>query len=471
MLPLVEFPELVEHYAPEFQDVFSAEAFIEFKRYISGLIVSENKTIEGINRLMVVESRNQTSLNRLLAQSPFSLDGLNRRRLRMLARSPGTRMKAKGVLSMDDTLLTHYGHHFEQIALLYDHVNESYRWSHNLVTMHYSDDETDYPVLFQLWKPVELAKLEAGMREAGVPIKASKEALKESAPAKWRSYLIGVWNRRRQQYPAIQSLYKTKLDMALAMVKQWSEAHREQKWPVTFDSWYTQPDFCHSLDQELHVPYVGTLEEDDELILKDGKKTVGCFAAQLKQEHLTAVERGGAPVFQPITIKFKGDKETYYSYCQTHRVKNYGKQRLVINHRQADLTDNPTYFISNRLRWQAKGITRIRRHRWPVEVYHQEGKAEGLDQYQMRSFSAIERHIALVAVTYSMLRAAQHDTRLRHRLQRQLEVTLEGHPAAWRRATQAQCLWSLALFISTGLAQGHSLDSLMGPLIQATCSG
>jgi hypothetical protein len=471
MIPLVEFPELVEHYAPEFQDVFSAEAYIEFKRYISGLIVSENKTIDGINRLMVVESRNQTSLNRLLAQSPFSLDGLNRRRLRMLARSPGTQMKAKGVLSIDDTLLTHYGNHFDQIAMLYDHVNESYRWSHNLVTMHYSDDETDYPVLFQLWKPVELAKLEAGMREAGVPIKASKEALKESAPTKWRSYLIGVWNRRRQQYPAIQGLYKTKLDMAHAMVKQWSKAHPEQKRPVTFDSWYTQPDFCRCLDRELQVPYVGTLEEDNELILKDGKKTVGCFAGQLKQEHLDAVDTGGAPVFQPITIGFKGDKETYYSYCQTHRVKHYGKQRLVINHRQADLTDNPTYFISNRLRWQAKGITRIRRHRWPVEVYHQEGKAEGLDQYQMRSFSAIERHIALVAVTYSMLRAAQHDSRLRHRLQRQLEVTLEGQPAAWRRATQAQCLWSLALFISSGLAQGHSLDSLMRPLIQATCSG
>ena len=261
------------------------------------------------------------------------------------------------------------------------------------------------------------------------------------------------------------------LDMAQAMVKEWTKAHPEQRWPVTFDTWYTQPDFCRYLEQELQVPYVGTLEKGDELILKDGKKSVGCFAAQLKQEHLAALKAGGAPVFEPITLKYKGDKETYYTYCKTHRVKNYGKQRLVINHRQADLTDNPTYFISNRLRWQAKGITRIRRHRWPVEVYHQEGKAEGLDQYQMRSFSAIERHIALVAVTYSMLRAAQHDTCLRHRLQRQLQVALEDHPAAWRRATQAQSLWTLALFISTGLAQGHSLDSLMRPLIQATCSG
>ncbi len=52
MFPLVEFPELVRHYAPFFQDVFSAEAFVECERYISGLIVSENKTVDGI-----IESR------------------------------------------------------------------------------------------------------------------------------------------------------------------------------------------------------------------------------------------------------------------------------------------------------------------------------------------------------------------------------------------------------------------------------
>jgi len=64
MFPLVEFPELVQHYARYFEKVFSAEAFMQFKRYLSGLIVSENKTIEGINRLLVLESRNQSSLNR-----------------------------------------------------------------------------------------------------------------------------------------------------------------------------------------------------------------------------------------------------------------------------------------------------------------------------------------------------------------------------------------------------------------------
>ena len=206
MLPLVEFPELVQHYAPFFKDVFSAEALIEFERYVSGLIVSENKTVDGINRLFVVESRNQSSLNRLLTESPFSLESLNQARLDLLASLPGTQMKPKGVFSVDDTLLTHYGQDFEQIAKLFDHVSGSYVWAHNLVTIHYSDDETDYPVVFQLWEPVDLEKLEQGIRAAGITLKASKEALKETDPQKWRGYLLGVWRRRQKRHPELCEL-------------------------------------------------------------------------------------------------------------------------------------------------------------------------------------------------------------------------------------------------------------------------
>jgi hypothetical protein len=38
---------------------------------------------------------------------------------------------------------------------------------------------------------------------------------------------------------------------------------------------------------------------------------------------------------------------------------------------------------------------------------------------------------------------------------------------ARRRASQAQSLWSLALFISAGLSQGQTLHALMTPLLQA----
>ena len=78
MFPRVEFPEWVQHYAPFFNDVFSAQAWVEFERYSSGLIVSENKTVEGMKRWFVQASRNPSSLNRLLKESLFSLANLSR---------------------------------------------------------------------------------------------------------------------------------------------------------------------------------------------------------------------------------------------------------------------------------------------------------------------------------------------------------------------------------------------------------
>ena len=141
----------------------------------------------------------------------------------------------------------------------------------------------------------------------------------------------------------------------------------------------------------------------------------------------------------------------------------------MINFNQPDLSDSPSFYNSNRLYWQSVGITRIRRHRWPVEVYHEEGKAEGLDKYQVRDFRAISRHIGLVAVAYSLLRATPHDEALLHKLQRQLEMDLEGSTPFWRRATQAQSLWALACFINAGLTQGQSLRELMAPLLAAVC--
>ena len=118
---------------------------------------------------------------------------------------------------------------------------------------------------------------------------------------------------------------------------------------MTFDNWFTQPAFCRFLDQTLKLPYVGTLAETDKVNLKTGQTYLKDFADQLKNEHLQAMQNQGKPVFQKITIPYKGERETYYSYCNTHHIHNFGKQRLVINYRQADLSDNPIFFISNRL--------------------------------------------------------------------------------------------------------------------------
>ncbi len=87
-------------------------------------------------------------------------------------------------------------------------------------------------------------KLEQGLRAAQVPLKASKEALKESDPAKWRGYLLGVWRRRQKRHPELRELYDSKLIIAQKLLEQWVTTHPDPKLPVTFDNWFTQPAFC-----------------------------------------------------------------------------------------------------------------------------------------------------------------------------------------------------------------------------------
>lgn len=467
MIPLVEIPEIVRHYAAYFEPVFFPKAFQQFQRYVSGLILSENKTVDGINRIFVIDTRNQSSLNRLLQDSPFSVTEVQQARWNLLQDLPGCAIKPKkGVLSLDDTLLIHYGQQFEKIAKLFDHVSGAYVWAHNLVNLHYSDEETDYPIDFQLWEPADVETLEAGLLAAGLKLRQGKYALKQDDPKKWRQYLVGVW-QRNQQKQSVQQIYKSKLLIGQDLIQNFFTQHPEfkPKIPVTFDTWYTQPEFCAFLDQKLKVAYVGTMKSTDEIVVEKGTLPLGEFDAALRGRHQQALKENKKPLFKPITINYKGEKETYYSYCHTHRIKGFGRLRLVINHEKEDLSDTPTFFICNRKKWQAEGITRIRRHRWPVEVYHEEGKADGLSQYQVRSFEAIEKHIALVSVTYSLLRAAQHDSALVRKLHRNVHTTLEGSAGVCRRNTKAQALWALACFIQTALAQGHTLKDVMQPIL------
>jgi len=53
-------------------------------------------------------------------------------------------------------------------------------------------------------------------------------------------------------------------------------------------------------------------------------------------------------------------------------------------------------------------------------------KLRGWTPYQVRNFLAISRHIGLVAIAYSLLRAAPHDESLLQKLQRKLELSPRG---------------------------------------------
>ena len=151
-VPVLEYPQGIEQVSQEFVDRLSESQLEYFKKYLTGLTCSVNKTISGINRLFVFDQRNQSSFNRFFTASRWDKSEINRGRLELLQREPHTRPKKKGVVIIDDTHNEKYGQQFEMIAKLYDHSRGYYHWAHDLVTAHYSDEKTDYPLGFRTYE-------------------------------------------------------------------------------------------------------------------------------------------------------------------------------------------------------------------------------------------------------------------------------------------------------------------------------
>ncbi len=470
---LVKCPEIVEQYSPSYEDLFSVEGYRYFRRYISGLLVSENKTLEAINRLFIIEKRNQSSFNRFVNGQHFDIEMINKRRLAFMQQNEGTCFKTlstnQGVLSLDDTLLSHYGSHMEHIYNLYDHVHKHYTLAHNLVSLYYSDDQTDYPVFQDLWIPADWESIALKMKDLGIHINEQKWEQRQSNPQKWRNYMRDRFRDYKEKHPDLKVLYDTKLDIGLSLLRQFGKQYPNVNLPVAMDSGYTAADLCQAIDQELNMTYVGSLADYQIVVLSGGEEvTLADFTKRLIEQHKQHKnpENTVEPKFFKTSVHYKGRTDTFYAYCANHKLKGYSKkQRLVISFKEKDLTDVPRYSISNRLNWFASQILRVRRHRWPVETYHQEGKEEGLDKYQLRDFGAIKTHIAFVSIAYSMLKYAKHDPKLLSMLRQRLDTEPIGSLPFLRKIVQADCIVHLIEFIFLNYQLGKSIQDITAQIV------
>ena len=93
MLPIVQFPRIVEQQAAWFDPVFTTdEQRKHFREYVTGLIAGDKVTVTAINNLFLGHN-DQSALNKFLTLSEWDEADLNRRRVQMelarLASPPG----------------------------------------------------------------------------------------------------------------------------------------------------------------------------------------------------------------------------------------------------------------------------------------------------------------------------------------------------------------------------------------------
>jgi SRSO17 transposase len=83
MLPILDFPSIVTHYAAHFDPLFAnTQQQQHFREYVSGLILADKATVEAINSLFVT-SNDQSALNKFLTHAPWDEEALNRHRLQL----------------------------------------------------------------------------------------------------------------------------------------------------------------------------------------------------------------------------------------------------------------------------------------------------------------------------------------------------------------------------------------------------
>ncbi len=324
--------------------------------------------------------------------------------LALLQAEEHTHTKTSGVVIVDDTHNEKYGEKFEKVAKLYDHSKGCYHFAHDLVTSHYSDEKTDYPLHFYAYEQMNIAHALSLLDNAGVTY--DNEKLRSYRPSIQRTK---IWKLLKKH--AIEHPFLDKNDQACQLIDHAIEYGCEG--PFVFDTWFTVPKVTQHIDGTGRR-YVGQVKSSRTVLLKEGWQSIGEWTEQLLKNHNDPEHPKYHQVFRKTCFVFKGQKKTYWTFTKVIRVSKLGKQRIVISCKTDKLSGHAKRYVSNNRQASAGEILRIGRHRWPIEPFYEVSKGFlGLDSYELRDFTSVEKHWALVFFAYTIIKLQNPDCLMR----------------------------------------------------------
>lgn len=341
-MPVVaDIPEEFEKALESFRPHFGAPAFEHFKRYVLGLIVSENLTVEGINRIFI-QAGHSSALNRFLTAGIWKQQDVNDARIDIL-RTQGD-LGGKGWLAIDDTLTHKTGKKMEGVGIFWDHSEKRYVLAHNIVTTEFVNLKGDsHPLDFRLYLKEELCS------EKGIP-------------------------------------FKTKIELAQEMVED-ALQHGLDIQGALFDNWFASKDFIKFL-QSKGLHWVTRLKSDRNIKIKGRYVAISEFAGTLPRES-----------FRKVQI---GDR-IYQVFSKAVDLKGVGQTRILISYDNEEFSGSPAYFATDQIRWEGTRILKTYAKRWNIETFFRDSKQNlGLEDYQLRDLRGIKRHWYLIFLAYSL---------------------------------------------------------------------
>jgi hypothetical protein len=447
MVPLVGVPETIRRGLAPYREVFCrAEGFEHISRYVTGLILSPNKTLQGIYDRQVWEpgvSHSRRAMHEAVFEAGWAADALLPHHRALIAGAH--RGCGREVISLDWT----YAHHERGPKIwggqkAWDHVAQRLAPYQTVVTAVIANrarlDGIEVLVQQPKRQDEELAYLQETVRDTYLQLEEVRERVLE--------LLHHLVHRLG---------YKKRTELALDIVQQ---LEREGHFPsahYAFDHGVLSLELSRGIEHA-GKHWVSELECSRHSHWQGQWQRVEAVAQALRQAHPES--------FRAVRVHWRnGETKLFWGFTKVVRLKRYGRKRLVIGHDQEDLGDTPRFLLTDALHWESRRVIETWSYRWTSEIFHEFGKQVcGLEAAQVRKEEAVKRHFRLSCVAQSLLQQAPASGAETERFAFAQGTSTIGQKV---RTIARDALQSLLKLVEHLFAQGHSCEHILGILMPA----
>lgn len=388
IFPLVGVPETIAKGMNAYRGVFCRQAgFEHVSRYISGLLLSENKTVQGIYAQQVY-GEGEGVTRRAMHAAVFEAGWDSQELMTEHRQLVGKQHQGKGreIISLDWTLSHHeYGLEIYGVKRSYDYVNRCMSNYQTVVTATIANPE----------------RIDGIATEVQLPdfSKEEKKYLQMTAQESYQSQeqlmqrLVELLHYQRNRLA-----YRKRTEIAVDIVSQVESEGAFPQADYAFDNGVLTLELTQLIESS-GKHWVSEIESSRLILWSDKWCRIDAVATQLRTEHPES--------FRPLSVRCRnGEVKQFWAFTKTVRLKRYGRKRLVIVHEREDLSDEPRFLLTDALHWESGRVIQTWSYRWTIEIFHEFAKqVTGFESAQVRNEEAVKRHFRLSCVAQSLLQS------------------------------------------------------------------
>jgi hypothetical protein len=351
---------------------------------VTGLLVSPNKTLQGIYATQVWPEKtpSRRAMHEAVFEAGWRAEEVLSRHRGLIA--PEHRNRGREVISLDWTLVHHErGPHIYGTTKSYDYVARRMGRFQTTVTAVIANRQLIDGIGVQIQEPSTSKEEKAYLKAT---VQASYEQME---PARTR--LLELLHHLKHKLA-----YKKRTEIVIEMVTQLEEEGRFPQADYAFDNGVLTLELSRLIESK-GKHWVREVESSRHILWQEEWRRIDEVAKELRQQHPQS--------FRKVSVRCRnGATKEYWAFTKSVRLKRYGRKRIVLVHERADLTDPPRFLVTDALHWESGRIIETWSFRWAAEVFHEFSKqGTGLEAAQVRNEEAVNRHLRLSCLAQSLL--------------------------------------------------------------------